>query len=232
MWKSLAIGLTGSLALLASTATHAADLTATESRWLKGVWPVVAFARQSELPLDLVVQPQPTPGAAPLSLGYVEGRCKLVFSMRGNPEAQATLDRIAPALLDATLELMAAHELGHCRRYLDGAWHGLPAGFVLPSTRTDLDPALQAEAADMSAARREEGFGDLVGLAWTEQRHPASYAALYAWLVAERSKDRIPGNHHDTLAWLRLAERGPVLAEGSIFETPAALWAAGLRAGE
>jgi len=108
---------------------RAAELSATELRWIRGAQPVLAFARAQGLPLDIVVQPQPTPGAAPLALGFVDGRCKLVLSMRGNPEAEATLARISPPLLAATLELMAAHELGHCRRYLDGAWFALPAGF-------------------------------------------------------------------------------------------------------
>ena len=38
----------------------------------------------------------------------------------------------------------------------------------------------------MTAARREEGYGDLVGLAWTAERHPQHYDRLHAWLVAER----------------------------------------------
>ena len=124
MWKP--ISALAAL-LLALPACHASDLTSTEMRWLRGAWPVIAFVRNEKLPLDIVVQPQANPGAAPLALAFVDGRCKLVLSMRGNAEAEATLERIAPELLDATLELMAAHELGHCRRYLDGAWHGLPA---------------------------------------------------------------------------------------------------------
>lgn len=179
------------------------------------------------MPLDIVVQPQPTPGAAPLALAFVGGRCKLVLSMRGNAEAEATLERIEPDLVDATLELMAAHELGHCRRYLDGVWHGVPAGFVasLPGA---LAPETQAAYASMQAARREEGFGDLVGLAWTQSRHPQHYARLHAWLVAERSKDLIEGSHHDTLAWVRLAADGTTLAHPSIFAAAARLWPAGL----
>jgi hypothetical protein len=48
--------------------------------------------------------------------------------MPGNAQAQATLERIEPGLLDAALELLAAHELGHCRRNIDGAWYELPSG--------------------------------------------------------------------------------------------------------
>jgi hypothetical protein len=222
--------LSGFVALvLASASCLAADLTATEMRWLRGSWPVVAYARDSGMPLDVVVQPQLAPGAAPLALAFVEGRCKLVLSMRGNPEADATLDRIDPDLLGATLELMAAHELGHCRRYLDGAWYDLPAGFT-PSIPDGLGPELRAAYVDMAALRREEGYGDLVGLAWIEQRHPAQYARLHAWLVEERTRDRVAGSPHDTLAWVRLAEHGIAPAGTSIFAGPASLWRSGLAA--
>ncbi|WP_298833253.1 hypothetical protein [uncultured Piscinibacter sp.] len=219
------------VAMLAAGACRAADLSATEQRWLKGVWPVVAYARTSGLALDIVVQPQPTPGAAPLELGFVDGRCKLVFSMRDNPEAQATLDRIEPGLLAATLELMAAHELGHCRRYLDGKWHGLPAGFVA-SVPAAIGAELKPAYVQMQSTRREEGYGDLVGLAWTQRQHPQHYARLHAWRVAERSRDLIPGSHHDTLARVRLAGAGVAPGDVSIFTAADALWEAGLAAGE
>jgi hypothetical protein len=228
VWKSLS----GFIVLAAASgAAAAAELTPTELRWLQGVRPVLAFARQAGLPLDVIVQPQPTPGAAPLALAFVEGRCKLVFSMRDNPEAQATLERIEPGLLDAALELMAAHELAHCRRYVDGAWYRLPAGFVagVPAL---LDPELRAAYAEMKAVRREEGYADLVGLAWASQHRPAQYAQVHAWLVAERSRDRVDGSHHDTLAWLHLAADPAALSASSIFLAPAGLWATGLAAGD
>ena len=218
--------LLGPAALAAGVAV---DLTALEQRWLRGVWPVVVFARDNALPLDIVVQPQPTPGAAPLALAFVDGRCKLVLSMRGNPQAQTTLDRIEPGLLGATLELMAAHELGHCRRYQAGAWHGLPAGFTA-HVPAGMGAAWRSQFANMQAARREEGYADLVGLAWARQRHPQHYPALQAWLLAERSTDVVPGSHHDTGVWVRLVGDGNALAQASIFNAPAALWAAGLHA--
>ncbi|MDO9353754.1 MAG: hypothetical protein Q7T55_08665, partial [Solirubrobacteraceae bacterium] len=177
--------LLGAAIVMAAGAAPAADLTPTESRWFAGIRPVLAFAREQKLPLDIVVQPQPTPGAAPLALAFIEGRCKLVFSMRGNPEAESTLTGIDPELLAPTLELMAAHELGHCRRYLDGAWYGLPAGFA-----PGADAEAAGDAAETAAARREEGYGDLVGLAWARQRHPEHYARLHAWLLAERRHER------------------------------------------
>lgn len=232
--RSLVLKLLPSLAALVSATgpAHAADLSATERRWLQGAWPVVVFAKENRLPLDIVVQPQPSPGAAPLALAFIGGRCKLVLSMRGNDEAEATLERIAPDLLDATLELMAAHELGHCRRYLDGAWYSLPAGFKPTPPPMQLDPTLHADHAAMQATRREEAYGDLVGLAWTQRHHPQRYARLHAWLVAERSHELIPGSHHDTLAWLRLVPPGQASAGPSIFEAAAATWRTGLAADE
>jgi hypothetical protein len=222
----LVLALTASATWLTA---RAADLTPTEQRWLQGAWPVVQHAKQHQLPLDIVVQPQDAPGRAPLALGFVNGRCKLVLSMRGNPEAEATLARIEPELLGATLELMAAHELGHCRRYLDGAWNGLPAGFTA-SEPEGLSPDRLQAWQDMQSARREEGFGDLVGLAWAQQRHPALYPRLHAWLLAERLHDRVPGSHHDTVAWVRLAQDGRALAGTTLFDGPARLWQAGLQA--
>jgi hypothetical protein len=214
-------------AALGAPACRAAELTATETRWLQGAWPVVEFARQTGLPLDIVVQPQPAPGAAPLAMAFIGGRCKLVLSMRGNSEAQATLERLEPEMLDATLELMAAHELGHCRRYLDGAWYGLLSGFAANApARHDADVVAAHEAA--SPARREEGYGDLVGLAWAQQRHPQLYARLWAWLVEERSNGRVAGADHDTLVWVRLATPDVGVHRVSIFDWAASLWRAGL----
>jgi hypothetical protein len=224
MWKPISAF---AAALLALPACLASDLTPAEMQWLRGAWPVITFARIEKLPLDIVVQPQASPGAAPLALAFVDGRCKLVLSMRGNAEAQSTLARIEPDLLDATLELMVAHELGHCRRYLDGAWYGLPAGFNA-TVPDELSPDLRTAFLDMKAARREEGYGDLVGLAWARQQHPRQYARLHTWLVTERSRDLLPGSHHDTLAWVLLAQDGGTLAGTSIFAAAARLWAVGL----
>lgn len=233
MWKACpALFAAAVAAALLPSPARAAELSPTETRWLQGAAPVIHFAREAGLPLDVVVQPQPTPGNAPLGLAFVNGRCKLVLSMRGNAEAEATLARIEPALLDATLELMAAHELGHCRRYLDGAWYGVPAGFAASRPPEGLSRDLQSAYAEMKAVRREEGYGDLVGLAWTRRHRPAQYAALHAWLVRERSPapagDALPGSHHDTLAWVVLARQGSALVGSSIFEAAGRLWSAGL----
>lgn len=210
-------------------AARAADLTPLETRWLQGMWPVVLHAKQAlALPLDIVVQPQDTPGVAPLALGFVDGRCKLVLSMRGNAEGQRQLDALEPDLLAAALELMAAHEVGHCRRYLDGAWFRLPAGFTAAKAPESLGADLQQAWLDMRSTRREEAYGDLVGLAWTRERHPALYGRLHAWLVKERSADLVPGSHHDTLGWVARARDPGSLQGSTIFDAADRVWQQGL----
>lgn len=229
MLRRLLSVLAFAAATLSQTA-QGADLTALELRWLKGIAPVVGHARQAlGLPLDLVVQPQDAAGMAPLALGFVDGRCKLVLSMRGNPEAQRQIDALPVDLLGPALELMAAHELGHCRRYLDGAWHGMPAGFVAPKAPASLSPDLQRAWLDMRSTRREEAYGDLVGLAWAGERHPALYARLHAWLVAERAAELVPGSHHDTLDWLALVADPAMLAGPTMFEAADRVWRQGLK---
>ncbi|ANH69056.1 hypothetical protein [Mitsuaria sp. 7] len=216
-----------------STTAHAAGLTSLEQRWIAGMTPVLQHAKTSGMPVDVVVQPQDAPDAAPLALGFKDGRCKLVLSLRGNPEGEATMRRLPAGLEDSALELMAAHELGHCRRYLDGAWFNLPTGFSATPVPEGLSPDLQRAYLSMKSARREEGFGDLVGLGWTAQRHPEQYAALHAWLMQERSRDLLPGSHHDTLAWIRLARDPKALGSApSMFEAAAPLWAQALDSDE
>ncbi|QPF72423.1 hypothetical protein G8A07_05395 [Roseateles sp. DAIF2] len=218
-------------ATLLAAATTVPSLTPLEQRWLQGLWPVVAHARERlGLPLDIVVQPQSAAGAAPLALGFVAGRCKLVLTLRDNPEAAASLARIPAPLQDGALELMAAHELGHCRRWLDGVWQAAPAGFAAPRVPEALSAELQAGYRAMRIARREEAYGDLVGLAWVQRQRPQQYAALHQWLRGERERELQPGSHHDTRAWLRLAADPARLAGGdsTIFAAAAPLWAAGL----
>ena len=216
--------------LLGAGASLASGLTETETRWLQGAWPVISHARAEQLPMDVIVQPQPNPDAVPLALGFVDGRCKLVLSLRENPAAARALEGLEPDLVGPALELMAAHELAHCRRHLDGAWARLPAGFSAPAIPKGLDSGLHSDYAAMQATRREEAFADLVGLAWTQQRHPQRYARLHAWLAGLRSAEQIPRSHHDTLAWVMLARDGCTLSGASIFVSAAVLWRAGLAA--
>jgi hypothetical protein len=215
----------------AGPAAAAADLTDTERRWLAGATPPVAWALKQGLPIDIVVLPQAQPGAAPIAMGYDEGRCKLVFAMRGNPAAESTLAAIPAPLLQATLEAMAAHEVGHCQRHRSGTFYRLPSGLsdkpdAIESRQPTLE--LQAIAREMRITRREEAFADLVGLAWTRAHHADQYAQVLAWFDAARS-DETPRGFHDTRHWLALAHAPDAFAEtASPFEQAAAMWQRGL----
>jgi hypothetical protein len=217
------------LLLLVPALAPAADLTDLEMRWLKAGWPVIAYAKQKEMPLDIVVQPQSRAGDAPLAMGFVDGRCKLVLAMRGNPEAQATLDRIGPPLLGPVVEAMVAHELGHCWRYMQGDWHTLPVGFLDLADDSNGDPELTRLRRDLRETRREEGFADLVGLAWTWAHHPLEYRRVHAWLHGVRGDQPVPGAHHDTRAWVSLAKDPTAFpAAATPFEQARAVWRQGL----
>lgn len=218
-------------AVLSTSACLAAELTAIETRWLQGAWPVVTFARQTGLPLDIVVQPQSTPGTAPLAMAFVGGRCKLVLSMRGNPEAQATLDRVDPTLRAAVVEAIAAHELGHCWRHVSQRWGQLPPGLQDLTAFSRLSAEHAALLRDMWRTRREEGFADLVGLAWTLKHHAARYTEVHAWHVRLRADQTLDTGPHDTRVWVRLAgDRARFKPGLPLFEQVQALWVAGMLA--
>ncbi|MBX3622651.1 MAG: hypothetical protein KF891_22005 [Rhizobacter sp.] len=226
----LAVGALG----LASVAQAAPGLTELEQRWLQLSWPAVTYARAQGLPLDIVVQPQAAAGQAPLAMAYIEGRCKLVLSMRGNPTAASALRDIPTALQQPVVEAMAAHELGHCWRYVRGAWHTMPAGFSAASQDSaavqHADEAVRDAWREMQQVRREEAYADLVGLAWTQQHHPDLYPQVHAWLLAFRDDGGPPGNHHDTVAWVRLAADPSAFSAGtSPFDQAWPLWQQGLR---
>jgi len=172
-----------------------ADLTAQEVRWLKAAGPVLAYSQQLNLPLDITVQPQARPNDVALAMGFANGRCKLVLSLRGSPDAVNVLAGVPAARQDLLIETMAAHELGHCWRYVHHAWHALPAGFI----------AVNGAGAASGAARREEAYADLVALAWTRWRHPGAYAQVHRWMGGLRTSVALSGNSHDTRTWLRLA---------------------------
>lgn len=203
-----------------------ADLTEAETRWLTAGMPVLAYAKQIKLPIDIIVQPQARPNDVPMAMGFDKGRCKLVLSMRGNPDAEAILDAVAPAQRALMIEAMTAHEVGHCWRYAQGSWHALPSGFEGINREQGDQGGLASELRD---TRREEGFSDLVALAWIQSRHPGQYAQVYDWLRQVRQQQPVDGGSHDTRAWLQLAPSGKVFsAQGSPFEQVTALWSKGV----
>lgn len=229
-----------SLLLAAPVLASAAQLTELETRWLQAGAPVLAYARQLQLPVDIVVQPQAAPGAVPLAMGFDGGRCKLVFSMRGNPGAEDVLKGVPAERQALMIEAMTAHEVGHCWRHAQGSWHSVPAGFQEnkqearqeTAQETAADSAASAELRKLSRelreTRREEGYADLAALAWIEQRRPGDYSAVYGWLHQVRAAQ--PDTHvsHDTEAWLHMAADGRVLAGNAPFEQAKVLWSKGL----
>jgi hypothetical protein len=224
MLKSLPL-----LLLCAATGASAAQLTATEIRWLNAASPVLGYAKTLDLPIDVVVQPQAGPNDVPLAMGFANGRCKLVLSMRGNPNAEAILADVADAERDVLIEAMAAHEVGHCWRYAQGNWHALPAGFTEVGQEFSDNPQLLELAKQMRETRREEGYSDLVALAWTQQRHPGRYGLVYGWMRKVRDDQPVSHGSHDTRAWLDLARTGAVFAAATNpFEQAGALWSEGL----
>jgi hypothetical protein len=218
---------------LAMRAEAAEATTPVERTWIEAGMPVVRHARARELPLDLVVQPGAQPDASPVALAVRDGRCLLVLSMRGNPAADALLAGLPTELFEPVVEAVFAHEIGHCWRWMQGAWHALPAGFADPAEdplpATPDASALAALRQTMRETRREEAYADLVALAWTRRAHPAEYAVVRAWLERFRD-DAVPGDHHDTGAWLQLADMPDAFSpSGDIFVEALGLWERGLQ---
>lgn len=225
--------LIATFALIPALATAGAQLTEMEMRWLKAASPVLAYSKRINLPIDIIVQPQARPNDVPLAMGFADGRCKLVLSMRGNPDAEKVLDKVPEAQRGVLMEAMAAHEVGHCWRYAQGVWHALPAGFVETGEEHADDPSLLEAAKAMRENRREEGFADLVALAWTKRHHPESYQQVYTWLAALRDDVPVAGSGHDTRAWVRLAKDASVFQlTASPFEDAGSPWSKGLLSDE
>ena len=229
MFKHLLSVSLAAVAAFFSASASAAALTEMETRWLKAAGPVLAYSQRIKLPIDIIVQPVARPNDVPLAMGFQNGRCKLVLSMRGIPDAEKVLDNTPEALRTVLMEAMAAHEIGHCWRYAQGAWHALPHGFVESGAQHAGSAELIAESREMRENRREEGFADLVALAWTKRHHPASYDQVYAWLAALREHPPVSGSSHDTRAWVRLARDASIFKQAATpFDDARAAWSEGL----
>lgn len=221
-----------SLCLLFSSGAALAEgsLTAQETRWLAAAGPVLAYSQSLKLPIDIIVQPQSAgPRDVPLAMGFDGKRCKLVLTMRGNSQAEAILANFPEAEHGLLIEAMTAHEVGHCWRYAHGVWHALPAGFVaIDGERADGD-GRHAQTRAMRENRREEGFADLVALAWTARNHRDRYAQIHAWIASVRGDQPIAVKAHDTRVWLGLArDAGAFDHTATPFEDVQTLWRKGL----
>jgi hypothetical protein len=223
MFKSLLF-----LALLAGASAQAAELTALEGRWLRAAAPVLVYSHTLKLPIDIIVQPQARATDVPLAMGYDGGRCKLVLSLRGNPQAEAVFADVAEESQGELIEAMAAHEIAHCWRHANGAWNALPAGFVEVGEETASDGSLLAIARSLRESRREEAYADLAALAWTRHSHPDAYARVHGWLAHVRA-GQTPRGGHDTRAWVALARDGSRFGNADApFDDAAPLWQEGL----
>lgn len=226
MWKRCSVAL---LTLFSASAWSQAGLTERESRWLAAVTPVVKFAREQLLPVDVMVQPQNAPGEAPLAMVFLNGRCKLVMSLRGNPSADAAISSIPPASFEAVAEAIGAHEVAHCWRHAQGVRRALPAGFIDNRSIALGERPFAQRAHSIDESRQEEGFADLVALAWTKARHPEHYASVHEWFVKTREYQPMPGGHHDTRAWVDLARDPRVFTpHGTPFEQVVGAWQQGM----
>jgi hypothetical protein len=227
MFKSL-FSLVFPLTLLAGANAQAADLTALEGRWLQAAAPVLVYSQALKLPIDIIVQPQARATDVPLAMGYDGGRCKMVLSLRGNPQAEAVFAGVPEEEQGALIEAMAAHEIAHCWRHANGAWNALPAGFVEVGEETASDGSLLAIARALRESRREEAYADLAALAWTRHSHPGAYGRVHGWLASVRA-GQTPRGGHDTLAWVELARDGKGFGRADApFDDAAHLWREGL----
>ncbi len=221
--------LIATITLFPALANARAQLTEMEMRWLKAASPVLAYAQRIKLPIDIIVQPEARATDVPLAMGFMDGRCKLVLSMRGNPDAEKVLDGVPEGQRGVLMEAMAAHEVGHCWRYAQGVWHALPTGFTETATLPAADPAVEAQSAALRNNRREEGFADMVALAWVKRFHADNYNQVYNWLASVRSEHTVPGGGHDTRAWVRLAKDSSVFKQNATpFDDASAAWSEGL----
>jgi hypothetical protein len=127
------------------------------------------------------------------------------------------------------VEAIVAHELAHCWRQLSGRWGVPPRGAEEGQGLARVSPADAAVLREMWRTRREEGYADLVGLAWTLRQHPDRYAEVHAWNQRFRAQQTLATGPHDTRVWVRLAsDPTRFVPAPTIFEQVEPLWLAGL----
>jgi hypothetical protein len=219
----------GSILSISSVAWADATLTPTESKWLSAAAPVVVYAREQLLPVDIIIAPQGMQGHSPVAMAFLNGRCKLVMSLRSQGTAEDTLERIPDKLFNAVAQAITAHEVAHCWRVSRNETSQSQAGFFdFQSTKINTNNfAKNMQSMDMS--RNEEGFADLFGLAWTQMRNPTQYAQVHEWFTQQRSHRHVVGGEHDTSIWIELAKNPAIFnVQAAPFEQVLAPWSQGL----
>ena len=103
-----------SLLLLSSSFASAASLTDMETRWLTAGSAMLKYAKtELKLPIDIIVQPTGKPTDVPLALGFQDGRCKLVLTMRNRTNVEDVLASVPAEQRPLMIEAMFALSLIH-----------------------------------------------------------------------------------------------------------------------
>jgi len=215
--------------LISTLALADGALTERETSWLVAGVPVLRYAAREGLSIDVVVQPDDQPDLSPVGMGIRNGRCTLVVSMRGNAEIDSLSRSVPTTLFVPVAQAIIAHEVAHCWRFMGGGPHAAPA--VPADAAAGQSPtALESAEREMRLTRREEGYADLVGLAWTLHAHAGQYEQVRAWLAAYRRDPAIRGDHHDTGLWIDLAhDKAAFTPADNLFLQANAVWKRGLQ---
>ena len=216
--------------LIPTLADAGGTLTERETSWLAAGLPVLRYAARERLSIDVVVQPGDEPDLSPVAMGIRNGRCTLVVSMRGNAEIESLSRSVPPTLFVPVAQAIIAHEVAHCWRFMGAGPHAVPAAVPANAAAGESPTALESAEREMRLTRREEGYADLVGLAWTLHAHAGEYEQVAAWLSAYRRDPAIRGDHHDTGLWVDLARDKAAFAPAdNLFLQANAVWERGLK---
>jgi hypothetical protein len=216
-------GILASVNCVADSTLHPVEV-----KWLAAAEPVLTFAGAAGFPIDVVVQPRSTAADVPVAMGVRDRRCKLILSLRDKPDAEASLQDMPVEQHAILIEAMVAHEMAHCWRFTQGTWHTSPAGFVEPTESAAV--TLMAKRREMRVTQREEGYADLVALAWILQKYPDRYAMVHSWFERMRHDQPVVGSYHDTRVWLQLAKDPAAFPHGnSPFDRVETMWVMGSR---
>lgn len=222
MWKFtfFAAFLAVSVVGFVHAAINQTDFTALESKWIKNIDPVVRYGLEQKLKITVAVNVNVKNGISPIG---IDTSCKFILNFRDNKAALDLEDSIPDEIYKPVSEAIAAHELAHCWRSINGLYGVLPPGIMDTASLDD------EKVKKIRLERREEGFADLVGLAWVQSRYSAqTYAEVLEWFKEFRSDPDYSGDSHDTRVWLELAGDMKIDKNTPIFEQVMPRWRSGL----